>query len=338
MKIAVLDMVFTSGHFSFNTRVIEIIKKNNSFIAVHNNYYKNSGDEYISCDRLREPSGHFKGRITEYRNIIEEIKVIRNYEIDHIIVCTCDWVVLSFVIKKLLRIAPVALIHHNLNQFDNAIKYSFFSFYKNKVKNIVLDDFCLGPIINNYGVKKNHAFLLRLPQTLFCEYLKSTKRYITQLSGSIDQEILEELFNRRDEIIRSNKYIIVKNQNISYEEGIFRFIKGKIEDVQYNEYFKNSFAIMLAFPRDWNYRVSTLAISAMMSHKIIICNSNEFTRALKNKFPSIVQIYSNVDELVYIINNLPDFATEEMERDFNNAISDRSEETLENQIKAILYG
>ncbi len=339
MKIAILDMVFNEGHHNINNKIIDYLTKENEVFVVHNHYYDSMDNaHYIQCDKIIQKTGKISARIASYKALLEEYKMIEKYNVDYIFILSCEWVSLSFLISKMLKKSKVGVLHHNLNQFDNNIKYFFFKKYSNKIDNIVLDDCLSKPLKDKYEVDEKNIFVFRHPQTLKSEGDLTKRNYCSQLSGSLNQNIIDELYKKINLVKADVDFtLLIKNNKYELKKDNLIFRTGRINEPEYSQLFAKSFAMIFSFPIDFQYRVSSVLLSAIVDGKIVISNRNFLVESLKAKYPSLVYVYDTTEQLIHYINNVEKLLTNnEIVNDLEKARRDRDEHELCDAINRIV--
>lgn len=306
MKIAIVDMIYTKGHKNYNSKVIDILSVNNQVIFFDSKfkYYGNMSIKPVFIDGLVDnPSGRIKGRIQMYKNTKIQLNALKNEAVDYIFVLNFDAVVMRYMFKKLQKIAKVGVIHHNLNYFDSFFKYKFFSKFKNKVDNYVLDDFLINPLVDKYCVNAERVKVFLHPITLKFN-ISNKSNYISLLSGSTSDDMVVDLYNKREKLSLKDYELFVKNRSINYSQKNVVFCNSYLTADEYNNILNKTKVALFMFPSDFVYHVSGVVIDNLANDVIIISNSTPFIEYLKKKYPKIIYIYENIDGLIELLNNI----------------------------------
>jgi hypothetical protein len=235
---------------------------------------------------------------------------------DYVIFSNYDEIVLSFThIRR-----RVFLVEHNLAKLDNSVKLFFFRRLSKRCRHIVFNEYMAKrvmdleiprPVIVKHGLAapflpQPRALLSTInsrfqqddfAKILFCPSFSSSD------TGFLNRLVTDERFldfiekNRILFVMKCSKPLhgTIKSKNILVLSSLL-----SIE--QYNTLFVHSFALLIAYPERFKYRVSNVLNECISNNKVCFMSDIESLRYY-SKHIRYPYYFSNVQELIHCISD-----------------------------------
>lgn len=315
MKIAVLDFMFPKGHINFSSKIINILSKLSYLYIADNGSHKNlpSGHKIIKVPNLTKVCrGTVSTRIVQLLYmILERVKLFRE-DIDKVVVLNFD--IIAFAIGRFFyRNNSLYVFHHQyIDELKNKRKLYIFKLYMNKINHIVFAEYFKTYLVDEIGVNKELIFVIPHPlQTNKNENTLSTrdqqeKKQFVGISHSNDEKVIEEIisFEEKYNILKKNRCkVILKSKSKHFNNGYLNVSNEFYSDEKYNELFNSSKAVLLLFPREYEYRMSGTFFDAFIYGVPVIARDIKLTSYLKDLYPKSINSFSTISELMDILIN-----------------------------------
>lgn len=278
--------------------------KHRNAIRMHYNYYQES-KSYTILKRLCYLLYCFK-----------VVKCCVNFaskeKITKIICLTYEECSLALYFPFISKSISLYIMHHNNVDrfFSSRISSFMFSFYSNKVINIVQCGF-MAKSIQDFFCLSNVAVWPHPLNKLQFKIWNDKVYSCVGLSSSNDQTLVDELVQwEKDEMIlkKHNLKIVLKSKGQPYDDGFLKVINSYISTEDYNNYISLSKSLLIPFPKSFRYRMSGSLVDALTNNKYVIATSIPVVRECKKAYPSLIYIYNResfINDLI-TISKLPD--------------------------------
>jgi hypothetical protein len=322
MIILYIDSDSSPGHLPFNwgyiSKLAEIPGVELNVIA-RRNYFNNHQISYFNLikeipDRLYLRKG--KGRLLSRIFILLRylyIKIVVDFKkYDRVFLSSYDEITLYFAFFK----HPLWLINHNnITGLDNKIKRFFFKRLAEKHIYIVFENY-MAERFYSIGIKNVYVIKHGLPEPftpepykilasvsdrfasekinkiIFCPSLGSDKKFINQI-------IKNEQFAC---FIERNKILFIVRGNIeaTFNSSNILILNSYLTSIQYKALFLYSFAIVVAYPNTFRYRVSNVLNECISNNKLCFM-SNIPALKIYSEFMVYKYYFSDIDELIRLM-------------------------------------
>lgn len=316
MNIAILDFNYTKNHYKFNVQIIKQIATFANVISfVQKDYYESKEfcENNVELIELNLPlinSNPLKNRILMYKNAKIQIKAMKDYNIDAVVILAFEEISYAFI-NKFFSV-PVFLFHHQNTDGINSslIKRFFFNFYKNKVWHISLDKFIKEGIIGKLKVQServinyNHPNVFPLDKNLAtCKKDLDVKNVIS-ISNLNCQNVINEIVNFENEnkILQKNKIKwVIKSKEKEFNNDFLYVFKGYLDSEKYDEYFQNADLVVLFYEPTYQYRMSGGLMETLNLGKPVVFLNSMLGEIFSVRYPSMVFNVHTIEELFNFI-------------------------------------
>ena len=265
-----------------------------------------------------------RARLQSIKTILNINNLLKKETFDIVFFLSYDTLSLSMFWQKKAIICE----HNNLDGIENRLVKRWM--YKKLNKNIIsiaLSEHIVDYVQHN---SKREVFLLNHPlpvvktHALLCDKNPSKIVIFSPSGGNNDQ-----ISNKLKDFVRN-------------ESRYFAYIKGKKSEAQDNylvsEYFQNYEEILescsvVYIGGDFNNRVSGVVFEALFYGKLVVMHRNKFSLDMKRKFPNMVKLINNIEDILHIENNISLFKA-----DYDKFLQRHSQGEIDNQLVHTIEG
>lgn len=345
MRVLYFDAIYNMGHKYFDQKIItnlsDIVEL---YVLSPRDWYTHTHKATCIPNAYRKDgkSKHLAGFICSLRNCLLAYKLIKQSTFDYVIAGEYELLSLPLVINLLVKKQPLVLIHHNnIDQTigtsgRNRIKKYIFKRIQNKVLHITLESFISDFLVSDYGIEENRIYCWPHPiEPLLSERLEPKEEcnvydYIG-ISNSNDEEMINKMINyeRETQAYKQNNIkILVKSRNVEYDDGALKVITGWLTNEEYKSYLNSANSMLIAFPSDFQFRVSNSVVEAFYYHIPVLGTRIPLITYYSMKYPSICKILNDVK-----LENIKKYEIEE--DDFIRFYNDHCDEKIRNNMKLL---
>ena len=332
-NVLFVDFMVEDQHRAYCNELINSINKFCSSVAiVKKDYlnYKQDPKHIIYYIDTKEVVGNYpiKARINTNYNFNSSKKIIDKYSFDKVIVLGYDPVMFSTEYNYLSTKGKVYLVeHHQLDEvIGKYIKLKIWKKYGLRANHILLDDSIVQETHDKLGVDINKIAVFPHPllkSSNDLSHKNNNETIILCISNSNDITQLQDLANLEKKIHffeHNNCEIIIRSEfNIDTDgTNCFKQINGYLSKEDYDDLYRKSNIVLMAFPTTYNMRCSGSLIDAMALGKKVVSSNIAESRQYANLFNNICRIYDNVDEIPNIVMDLKSTNCTEDFNDFRN--------------------
>lgn len=315
MKILFLDFIYAKGHESFNKNILECLMKfSETYIFSQQGYYKHYENDLKDAiinekNDFKKLKGSMLSRLRSLYIMSKSATYSKKIKADVIFV-TC-FETLSFALGRhfFKDSKKIYIFHHNnTDELINRTKRKVFSRYMNKVNHIVYEEFIKEYLVVEIGVDPQRVSVLPHPMNEFSvvDRTKSCNLCIALSNSNNELWINSIIAAEKDQkkFMKSNTKLVVKSKSSVFDDEYLKVFKGFLEKSKYDEYVSNSSIVFIPFPDKFKNRMSGTLVDALSSKKIVIGTDIPLMNIYANKYPHICKIVSNIDELIYELDNI----------------------------------
>jgi len=323
MRILYLDLLSPYGHINLNITLVNILS---NFTSVDVAWKQ----DYIEIDSLPKtvmkyyfiPVDYYQyNSKIDYR--IKNIKIIKwilkNIYIkkyDLIFISSYETISFSLVWPKKLYSRVVILNHNNLDELVDKRKLFFFKHIPKYIEHIVFEEYMKEYLLKEVKIS-NNVWIINHPigslevddnkNNVDGNKTREKRRIIFAPSGSNDENFISELIDLQKGKNLLSQFpftLIVKSKKLQYKDDCLIITQKYFDKEKYKWYFKNSFLILLPYPKDFHYRISSVLFDCFAFKKRFISTSVPIFEYYINKYPGIGETFDNIDEFQEILSRI----------------------------------
>ena len=320
MKLLYVDPICYKAHAYYNKRNVEILSEICELsVLFTKNYIDTSG---ISLDKVyeyRTPQKYFiefnphnNALIKRLVNKIGQIKIIneiknliKKQRYDLIFFSGVDMHVFSRLTKHLKN--PIAFVEHAIYRtlIHKGIKKCW-KIINKSFKVCVFEDYIAKYLKEQLHVK-NDVFVVHHP---ICGVEQDVDNVVLSQNESVNvlapafsnsKEIIDEIIAKSN-ALKDNVKIAIKGQ-VPYSDGRIEIFSGFIPRERYTQLFVDSDYILIPYNKDFMFRASGVLFDSIIRKKRIILIGGNTLEYYGEKYPNIIKIVRDVDELINYLNN-----------------------------------
>lgn len=351
IKVLFIDLLSPDGHTDINRFFIKTmhdIENIDSIDLVGKEKYFDNND-FILPRRFFIFNNKFDFRL---KNILKIKWIFNNIEVekyDIIFISSYETISFSIAWRKKMDARILIFNHNNIDALKNSkIKKFFFKLINNQVEHIVYEDFIKKYIktlhVGNKVWVNHHPIDLEKNENRVNSKSKSdNKLLIYAPSSSNDDIFIRKLinYNNRKKVLNDKIRLIIKSNNINFEDEQLKVINDRVSYENYISNFKKSDFISLLFEDDFEYRVSGVFFDALAFKKRLLFKENKFSRYYINKYPELGYCYTDVKSFISTINDLTKKENKKIndkKNIFDKIYEDYSRNKISNELSIILNG
>lgn len=312
MNLLFCELLYPHTHIRSNSFYLQCLSELDLdlFVLSPENFYSvdRSIGTFINVEELPISKGKLSYRLSALRYSKKIIKIIKEYKIDKIILASSDYIVLSWLVKKLPQNTKLYLIHHaELDSLKtNRIKRAIFALYKEKIEHLVFEEYMKEYLVNEQNIPAE--IINVMPHSLNKNRdNKNEEEYLINLVGisnSNSEEMINKLITLEKEkgIFKNNNLkVVLKSKEKVFYDGFLKVVCGYLADDEYNGYISNTEFIFIPFPNDFGLRESGTLMDAMSNHKKVIASTIKLMEYYKVEYPHICFTFNNIENLIDIL-------------------------------------
>ena len=226
------------------------------------------------------------------------------------------------------------VLHHiNIDDLSRSeIKKWFFKRYVADVNHFVFEPFIKEYLEKKYCVDKRKIFVLPHPKNKYDFSIECKKYDCLGISGSNDEELIEEYINEEEnnKIFKKNNIsILLRSKKYEYEDGYLKVVKAHFTDEEYCALYANAYVVVLLFPGSFKYRMSGSIIDALSKRKSVLLSDIPLFRDYAERYPNVCRIGVRPKQVAeFIKKNKFKKTSREQINDWNKFSKDYSNENI----------
>ncbi|MBP6754965.1 MAG: hypothetical protein KA210_02370 [Bacteroidia bacterium] len=315
-KYVLFDCSHTDSHVQFNSELIKGLSTVGDVnLFSWNSSYNHLIDQSISIRRKKYLTVGFKNALLArlvlfFNTILNAIYLRSRFKKNEVSFVLIGYEIISFALCSFLFPKEMFVIHHmQVDELNNSMKRFFFSFFKNRIKHVVMTDYIKDNLVTNLSIPSNLVGVVPHPIYDFnfdSISINSDIRTFISLNYSIDESYVEkiiELESQNNYFSRNGCKLIIKSKLYKHSsEGLYVF-NDFLESDEYYELYKNCTCVISLLNDSFEYRMSGTLIDALSANKPIMSLSSICANHYRKYFGNSIMIYDNFDELIEEIVN-----------------------------------
>ena len=324
-RIILTEFNPTKGHANLFANTFKLLSRDFEVLAV-----TTSDNDKISDDRcIKIPVAYYKKKQNYLYDLVSffiysiqvlrRIKsIIKETQINNVICLTYDEVSLFLLTPFLPSYLSIYLMSHaNIDNYANSrIKKWMFKRIKDRYFHIVQCGFLAEHLEKNYQLKD----VLVWPHPLNRIEEKKIVRDIdcAGLSFSNDEKVLSHLLEMEEstQIFKKNNLrVVLKSQQISFDDGNLTIIKGSLSSPDYDDIINRSKSILMPFPSSFKMRMSGTLIDSLTNRKAVFATPISVIQESHKQYPYVIKEFSEDTFVKELMNySLDDNCTKDFDR------------------------
>ena len=309
MKILVCDFLAVEAHKTMNINIIKALSRMSAvdLISVNDFYLDNEeeleiyGINVLKIQVDRPEKGKFSSRFFSLNLMKSEAEIANSGSYDLVVSLAFETIAMALGIH-LYKNVPIAIYHHkNTDELISKLKSLFYGVYKNKVYNLVFEEFIARYLIEYAGVKQERVIVLPHPITTETYEPVVEKYDCVGISNSNSESFIQEIVDHNELYRIYNFQIILRSKMLEVEKSNVRVIKGFLPLKTYNEYISEGKYILVTLPPTFIYRLSGSIYDAIARHKKVITTSRMHAEEYGKKYPGICEYAETSEEIVKVL-------------------------------------
>jgi len=294
VRIAYADLITTQGHRTFNENIVNALRAYGfdvTTISSANAFPKDFCVDVVIPTRffnLSDKSIPFLARKKmeweRVRWVLEYLK--REGPWDFVVIGAFETLSFAYWSRWFLRASPVfAFLHYNVDDsLLNPLKNFTFRSIDGGVNFLVLEPF-IGDYLMQFS-RRHKVFWV--PQIIQCRtcfesmFFGDGLKIIFAPSGSNSPELLPLAMSIESELSARGILLVAKGDREYVSDSIV--VKKYFCDLEYENYLMGSSAVLVAFEKSFNYRVSGVVYEALSVNKPVIATKCRFSEYMKHKY------------------------------------------------------
>lgn len=342
MKISIIDTVFPAGHKDFNGKLVSLLPVENNDILVFNFndfYLERESFKYKNIQILGERKRYVFTIMAQIFNyFLVFMKTYKRHD-DVRLFFTFDNYAFYFGRFLFLKSKNIIFHHNNIDLLNQKHSIKFFKRYMNSVKHVVFAEFIKKRLID-IGVKEDNIYISSRPIPLGDKESFNTNilnRNVLSIGYASDEEIIDKIIEYKEgkEVLSKNGInILVRSKFDRLNQENILFINGHLSKEKYEEIYLSSYAVLILYPNNFQYRYSGVIEDALRYKKFIIGTNIPIVNYFKALYPDSCYIFNSIEELFSIMAELVNkkFNIDE----YNAFIKNHSNKKVKNDLKFII--
>lgn len=321
--ILIFEPYLQKGHKFDNNQIVSILSnKYKLLIPNPHNYYevKSPNITYLNVPELnREGHGKYLTRIICFLNFILIRLSILCRKYDHILVMAYHTPHFKYQYRMMPN-KPITIFEQfNIDRLSDKRERDAYFTFCNKVGHMVYATY-LKEYLESIGVDKKNIYVIAHPVSMVdtkAPVLSKVIGYKHILCPGLsnDNELLKEIieYEKKTHLLEENKIILT----LRYDLGdmllpkSINIMKGYLSAEDYDNLYKQSDGILVAYPPNYAYRFSGVILNSLCVHKVVFGNNIRIVQYFSANYPNNCRLYKTVEDLFSII--ITDFVYDEKE-------------------------
>lgn len=315
-KYILFDCSHTDSHVQFNSELIKGLSRvGNVHLFSWNSSFDYLINQSISIRRKKYLTLGFKNALLArlvlfFNTILNAIYLRSQFRKNETTVVLIGYEIISFAVCSFLFPKGMFVIHHmQVDELNSSTKRFFFSFFKNRIKHVVMTDYIKDYLVTNLSIPNN--LIKVVPHPLYDFYFDSIStnsniRIFISLNYSTDESYVGkiiELESQNNYFSRNGCKLIIKSKLYKYSsEGLYVF-NDFLESDEYYKLYKNCTCVISLLNNSFEYRMSGTLIDALSANKPIMSLRSVCADHYRTYFGNSIMIYDNFDELIEAVVN-----------------------------------
>lgn len=308
MKILVCDFLIVKAHKTVNLNIVRAMAKiaEIDLISV-NGYYDEERNELeklgvnIKDIQTTEMSrGKILSRLYSYRLMRLQSKLL-DKKYDLVVSLAFETIVFAAG-RHLFKNIPLCIFHHkNTDELCSRVKRRAFDLYKNKVYNIVFEQFFSEYLINSCKTDCDHVLVIPHPIAIVEKTSDIINYDCVGISNSNSESDIDNLVDNNELLKENNIHILLRSKRREIELSNIKVIKGFLPLDEYYQYINSAKAIFVPLPSSFIYRLSASIYDAIAHRKMVITTSIKYVEEYSKRYPGICFYAENVGQFVDVL-------------------------------------
>lgn len=325
-KYIIIDCCHTDAHVQFNSELIKVISTiGNVDLFSWNSSYNHLINQSISIHQKKYLNFGFKNallaRLVFFFNTILNAFYLRGqFKKNETTVVLVGYEIISFAVCSLLFPKGMFVIHHmQVDELKSNTKSFFFSFFKNRIKHVVMTDYIKDFLVTNLSISNNLIEVVPHPLYDFnfnfnFDFDSDSDSILTDpitrnfisLNYSTDESYIKKIIElecQNNYFSRNGCKLIIKSKLYKYSsDGLYVF-NDFLESDKYYRLYKNCTCVISLLNNSFEYRMSGTLIDALSANKPIMSLRSLCANHYHKLFGNNIMIYDNFDKLIMGIVN-----------------------------------
>lgn len=307
--ILIFEPYLQKGHKSLNNQLVAILSQKYKLLIPNPHDYYEVDSPNITYFKVpefnREGRGKYLTRIICFMNFLLIRLSIMCRKYDHILVMAYHTPHFKYQYKMMPN-KPITIFEQfNIDRLaDKAEREIYFTFC-NKVGHMVYAPY-LKDYLESIGVDANNIFVIAHPVSMDvnanyknCDVSRIKRILCPGLSN--DKRLLNEIveYENKTHVLENNNVVLTLRCEIgdALLPKSINIMKGYLSVQDYDNLYKESSGVLVAYPSNYAYRFSGVILNALCIHKVVFGNDIKIVQYFSANYPNNCRLYKTVEEL-----------------------------------------